>query len=126
MKKLLNTSLLLTSLLGYMEWGGDNCSFIFQVEYELFSSIKDKGMSLLHPFIVIPLVGQVILFITIVQKQPNRALSIIGLVCLSVIMLFLHFVGVISSNMNVVLSTIPFLITGILFIWFYNKKRVVG
>jgi hypothetical protein len=51
-KVLLNIGLLLSSLIGYMEWGGGNYSFIFQVEYRLLTGAPGSTGAMMHPFVL--------------------------------------------------------------------------
>ncbi len=69
--KLLNIILIITSLFGYLEWGQDNTSFLFEVEYLVLKNIFTTVESVLHPFILIPLFGQIILFFTIFLKKTT-------------------------------------------------------
>lgn len=119
MKKLINALLILTSLVGYLEWGEGNQSFFFQVEYDLLFGSIGTADSFSHPLIFIPLIGQLLLLITLFQKTPNNWMSVIGLICLSLIMYFLLFVGVLSSNMHIVLSAVPFTLVSF---WFYQHR----
>lgn len=122
MKKLLNLCLIITSLFGYLEWGQGQQSFLFQTEYELI--FGDKGLqNLLHPFVILPLGGQLLLLITLFQKTPSKALTYIGLGCLSLLLVFIAFIGVISFNFKILASTLPFIITGILVIMKYRKEK---
>jgi hypothetical protein len=121
MKKLINIFLLLTFQIGYLHWGKDNSSFIFTSEAALLSKINTTPQALLHPFILIPLCGQLILLYTLFQKEPGRILTYTGLSCLSILMLFLFFIGIITPSIKIAGSAIPFIITGILAIH-YNRK----
>ena len=56
--KILNLLLIVTSLLGYLEWGGGNASFLFQAEGEVLSKMWSEPSSVLHPFIVFPILAQ--------------------------------------------------------------------
>lgn len=120
-KKLLNVCLLLTSLIGYLQWGKDNHTFLFQVEAGLMTgntSMKD----MLHPFILVPMLGQLLLLITLFQKIPGNALTIAALACLGIIMLFLFLIGLLSMNFFITLSTLPFIITGVLVVTGFRKN----
>jgi len=121
-KRLLNISLLLTSLIGYLEWGGNNHAFLFQVECDLIFSSKHDSNTFLHPFILVPLCGQLMILYSIFQKTPGKIVSLVGLICLSIIMLFLFFIGLLGLNIKTIMSAIPFIITGILIIR-YNRQR---
>ena len=121
--KILNFCLILTSLFGFLEWGKGSQMFLFQAEYEIFTKIFTDPISVLHPFIQFPFIGQVLLFITLFQKQPSKLLTYIGLGCLSLLLLFVFFIGIISSNFKIICSIIPFIIIGIL-ILIENRKRI--
>ncbi len=109
MKKIINAGLLICSLFVYLEWGGGYHAFIIQGEWEMFSKAMVDPMSALHPFVILPLAGQIMLLYTLFQKDPGRRLTLIALGCLSLLILFITFVGVLSRNYKVVLSTIPFI-----------------
>ena len=122
MKRLINICLLLTFLLGYLAWG-KNHSFIFQLEAEIFLKGKNDLKSILHPLILIPFFGQIILLYTIFQQKVSRILSLIGLACLSTLMLLLFVIGLLDFNIKIAGSTLPFIIMGI-FVLRYNWKRI--
>ena len=123
-QKLLNLALILSSLIVYLEWGGDNSMFLFEGEIEFFSKIFQDPLSILHPFIILPLCGQIILAITLFQKQPSKILTYVGLGGLSILILFISFIGLLDLNFKIVLSTIPFILSGILAIR-NQRKRVI-
>lgn len=108
-KRVVNGLVIITFLLGYMEWGTDNKAFIFQAVAALFTSIPNDFYGLLNPFVLIPFAGIIMLAITLFQLSPNRKLSVIGLACLGVLIVFLFFIGLLSGNYKIILSTIPFL-----------------
>lgn len=114
MKRIINICLVLTFLIGYLEWGKGSHIFIFQAEAEIFLKIKSDPLSVLHPFIIIPFCGQVMLLFTAFQQKPNRFLTFAGLACLGLFMLFLFFIGIVSLNLKILLSTLPFIFTGII------------
>jgi hypothetical protein len=121
MKKLLNILLIMTSLIGYLEWP-NNHGFLFQLQYELlFGSARDFK-NFLHPAILFPMTGELILIFTMFQKIPDRILTLIGLACVAVIMILLMIVGVASTNIKIAGSTIPFFITTY-FVLKYNLKK---
>lgn len=122
MKKLLNLALLLSSLIGYLEWGGGNHQFLFQIEYELiFGALKDPN-NFKHPFVLLPILGQVLILITLFQKTPGRTLTFIGLACMSLLILIILLSGALGLNLRVVLSTLPFIITGIFVVHAHWKR----
>ncbi len=112
-KKIINVIIILSSFIGYLEWGTNRHAYIFQVLFELFTKNIADTSSFLHPLILIPLAGLVMLLITIFQKKPKRVLSLIGLASLSTIMLLLLFIGIIDLNPKIIISTLPFVIAGV-------------
>src|SRR5690606_119379 len=98
--KVLNACLILTSLVGYLEWGGDKSTFLFQAEAEVISQLFSDPLSAIHPLTLIPLVGQLMLFVTLFQKRPGRKLTFIGLACLSMLLLFMFFIVKVAGNFD--------------------------
>ena len=121
-KKLLNSLLIITSLFGYLEWGGGNKIFLFQAEQEIFVKLFQDPLSVAHPFTLLPLFGQLILLFTLFQRSPGRILTLMGLGCLSILLSFMFLIGLISFNFKILVSTVPFLVVGILTIMELRKK----
>jgi hypothetical protein len=107
--RLLSAGLLFTSLFGYLEWGNDQHSFLFQVEYDLFFGSSQGADSFQHPFVFLPLLGQLLLLIAIFQNTPARLLVLSGMACISVLMLMIFIVGILSFNVAIAGSSLPFL-----------------
>lgn len=122
MRRIINIILLLTFLMGYLEWGKGSHLFIFQAEAEILWKAVHSPKEIFHPFILIPFFGQIMILYTIFQKQPSRTLSLAGLACLSTIMLLLFFIGIYGPNYKILGSTIPFLFAGI-FVLRHNWKK---
>jgi hypothetical protein len=119
--KILNLCVLLTSLIGYLEWGRDMHMFLFQGEAEVVGKLFHDPMAVIHPLTLLPLFGQLILLYTLFQKTPGKILTYIGLGCLSLLLLFITLVGALSLNYKIVLSTIPFILSGALTV--INTRR---
>ncbi len=113
-RKILNLLLIITSLFGYLEWGTENKMFLFQGEWEVLVKLFQDPVAAAHPFTLMPLFGQILLLITLFQKEPGKIITFIGLGCLSLLLLFMFLIGILSLNFKILLSTIPFIITGVL------------
>ena len=113
-RRLLNGCLIVTSLFGYLEWGTENHMFLFQGEIEVLSRLLNNPVAAAHPFTLLPLFGQIILFATLFQKRPGKIMTLIGLGCLGLLLLFMFLIGILAFNYKIFLSTLPFLITAIL------------
>jgi amino acid transporter len=122
MKQLLNFCLLLSSLIAYLEWGGGNSTFLFQAEYDILFGASGTKETFAHPAVLIPLAGQLALLITLFQKRPNRILTLIGLISLSLLILFIFFIGLLSLNFKMALSALPFIVVGF-FVLRYNRRN---
>lgn len=121
--KLLNLLVILSSLIGYLEWGPDQSQFLFQAEGEIILRLfRDPG-SAIHLFTILPLLGQIVLVVTLFQKQPSRMLTYCGIAALAVLLVFIFIVGVIGPNFKTVLSTLPFLVLSYLTIRHTTKLR---
>ena len=122
--KILNTLLIISSLFGFLEWGENKTMFLIQVEAEIFSTIlKDPG-SLIHPFILLPLLGQILLLLTLVQKIPNKLMTYLGIGGVGIIMALIFLIGCLNINFMMLLSTIPFLVISFYTIRHHTKKRI--
>jgi len=110
--KILNICLILTSLGGYLEWGRNNKMFLVQGEILVISKLLNAPGSVLHPFTLLPLIGQVLLVITLFQKSPSRLLTFLGLSGIGVLLILMFAIGLLSLNVKITLSTLPFLVTG--------------
>jgi len=115
--RLLNFALIVTSLAGYLEWGKDQAMFLFQGEYEIIQKLIADPMSVAHPFVLFPLFGQILLLVTLIQKKPSKWLTYAGIVCLGLLLGLICFIGIISFNWRIFLSTLLFIFTAIYRIW---------
>ncbi|MCB0443635.1 MAG: hypothetical protein KDC50_06250 [Flavobacterium sp.] len=111
--KLLHFLLLVTSLLGYLEWSGNSSSFLFEAEAEVLSKLFTNPLAVLHPFTLVPMIGQLILIITLLQKRPRKILAYISISCLAILLGFMLLVGFLSLNYKIILSTLPFFIVSV-------------
>ncbi len=121
--KILNIVLIIFSLIGYLEWGTDNKSFLFEGEYEVLSNIFTNPEKVVHPFTVIPLLGQILLLITLFQKKPSKMLTYIGIACVGLLLGFMFFIGLIGMKFKILLSTLPFLATAVYTILYLRKAK---
>ena len=122
--KLLNTLLIVTSLLAFLEWGQNKQMFLFQIEAELFSKIPQDPFSILHPLVLLPLIGQFLLLFTLVQKKPGNLLTYIGIGGIGILILLIFLVGCIDFNLKILFSTLPFLAIGFFTIRHRRKMAV--
>ncbi|MCC6281280.1 MAG: hypothetical protein IT262_11800 [Saprospiraceae bacterium] len=115
--------LLLSSLIGYLEWGGGNNGFLFELEAVVLQKLWSDPLAAIHPFTILPLIGQVLLLVALFQKKPAKALFISGLICLSTIMVLLLVIGVLSMHWKIIVCSLPFLITAVVAVMDLRKSR---
>ncbi|WP_410221174.1 hypothetical protein [Pedobacter sp.] len=122
-EKLLNTLLIIFSLFGYLEWGADSSTFLFEGEYEVLSNLLIKPDTVIHPFTMIPFLGQILLFATLFQKKPNKIMTYIAIVCLGLLLGFMFFIGITRINFKILISTLPFLVTATYTVFHLRKQK---
>lgn len=121
--KILNALLIVTSLLGYLEWSGDSHTFLFQAEAEILHKLFTNPSSIVHPFILLPLIGQILLLITLFQKSPSKILTYVSIAGLGLLLGFMFIIGLISLNYKIIISTISFLVVAVLTIINLRKLK---
>jgi len=111
--KILNTLLILASLIGYLEWSGNNHLFIFEAEREIILKLFTDTNSVIHPLIIIPIGGQILLVLTLFQKKANKIMTYLSIAMLGCLLYFMLFIGLMSFNYKIIISTLPFLFISI-------------
>jgi len=105
--------LIFSSLFVYLEWSGGNQSFLWQAEYDVLKKAIDHPGEILHPFIIIPFLGQCLLILAIVRREKSKYLIYTGTGALSFLIIFIAIIGTLSGNIKIILSTLPFLLIAI-------------
>lgn len=121
--KILNFLLIVTSLIGYLEWSRDSHMFLFQAEGEIIRKLFSDPLSVIHPFIMLPMIGQIILAVTLFQKKPGKILTYISIGGLGILLVFMFLIGLISLNYKILLSTIPFIVVVVLTVMHFRKGK---
>jgi hypothetical protein len=121
--KILNFLLILFSLFGYLEWSGNQHIFLFEAEIEIFSKLFINPKSVIHPFIILPIIAQFLLLITLFQKTASEKLTYFSVFGLGLLLGLMLLVGIISLNYKIVISTIPFVLLSILTILNHRKQK---
>lgn len=122
--KILNAFVLVSSLFGYLEWGKNNHSFLYEGELEVLSKLFMDPLAAAHPFTLIPLLGQILLLITLFQPSPNKYLTYGGIACLALLLGLMTFIGIIDTNLKILLSTLPFIFSSFLAIWTMRSQAL--
>lgn len=122
--KIYSFVLILSSLIGYLEWGTGQHAFLWEAEWEVLQNLINGTKSVIHPFTIIPLMGQILLMVTLFQKQPSRIITYIGIACIGLLLLLMAFIGVISLSWKIFFSVVPFITLSILTIRHHRKNTV--
>ena len=120
--RILNILLICFSLLAYLEWGGGNQSYIYEIEAELFTKIFTNPSTLIHPFILLPVIGQILLLVSIFHTPYKTIITYMGMTCIGLLFSFILFIGIIKGNLKILISVMPFFITAIYTIQFLRNK----
>jgi hypothetical protein len=118
--------LILFSLIGYLEWGGGQKSFIVEVEIDILTKLFTDIKSMLHPLVILPFTGQLILIVTFIRKSSNIKWIHAGALAIGILYLLIFFIGCMLLNFEILISALPFLITYSLFLMqkrFENKIK---
>lgn len=118
--KLLVFLIIITSLLGYLEWGGGNKAFLFEMEMEVISRLFSNPGSIIHPLTILPMIGQLMLIFSLWREPFYKKLAFWGLGLIAILLVFILVVGVISLNWKIMVSVVPFLILSGMF-YFLNR-----
>ncbi len=108
-----NLMLILTSLIVYLEWGKDSKMFLWQMELDIVLKSIKNPLTLLHPLVLMPLIGQLALLLTLFQTNPSKKLTYVGVLGLGLLILFIFFIGLIGFKWKIMLYSLPFLILAI-------------
>lgn len=119
--KVLNLLLLLSFQIGYLEWGTNQHQFIFEAQSEIIFKAFENLMGVLHPFTVLPFLGECLLVLTLFQKNTNRKLMITGALLLGFFMFSLFLIGLASLKIKIIISVLPFWI--IFYLIWKNKTQ---
>jgi len=107
--RLLLLGLLVTSLLGRLEWGADQRMFLFEGEWDVLRKLFTDPLSVIHPLILFPLVGQALLLVSLLMPSPRKWVIYSAMGMLALLLGFMAFIGIIDLNWRILLSTLPYL-----------------
>ena len=119
--RLLGILLIIFSGIGYLEWGGSQRIFLFQAEFEIITKLCTNPISVLHPFTILPIIGQFLILYAITKSPFNSKIMYIGIGLLSILLGFMFIIGCISVNYKILISTFPFLGLSGFVIWRRDK-----
>lgn len=101
--------LFVSSFIGYLEWGNQS-QFIAEIELDLLLKITQTVEAFIHPFILLPLLGQIVLLISFLLPKPKIWLVIIASSGIALLFLMLFLIGILNSNLKMTCCSFPFLV----------------
>ncbi|MEI7801620.1 MAG: hypothetical protein WCI97_03125 [Bacteroidota bacterium] len=118
MLRLFNIGLLLTFSICYLEWPG-HADYMLQLQIAVFTS-NDLIAAFTHPAIITPLIGELLILISLIR--PNKKLTLLGMILLGLIVLLFLAIGIMGVNFKIILFTLPYLLLSISFL--FLRKRL--
>lgn len=110
----------------YLEWSGGNSAFVYEVAYSLLFQKNDQLSSFSHPLVLLPFLGQLIVLVALVIKQPKRWMILTGTGLMGTLVLMVLISGLLSGNWKIILSTVPFILFAVWGVRLFSKKRKEG
>lgn len=100
--------LFLSSFIGYLEWGKQS-EFIGEIEYDLLLKMTESPEAFLHPFILLPLLGQLLLLFSLWMSKPKFWMVFGASTGIALLFLLLLFIGILNWNPKITILALPFL-----------------
>jgi hypothetical protein len=100
--------LFISSFIGYLEWGNQK-TILGIIEYQLLFEKSFAQETFLHPFVIIPLMGQIALLFMFFAEHPRFWSVLLAASGVGLLFLMLLLVGIISTNFKIIISTLPYL-----------------
>jgi uncharacterized membrane protein len=122
--KILNLVLLLTSFIGYLEWGVDQKMFLIKGEIIIFQKMLINPSEVFHPLIILPFLGQVLLIMSLLWQKAFNYLTYAGMACISLLMLIIFLIGILSLNFKMIASALPFIFTAVWILFEIKKLKI--
>ena len=112
-----------SSFIGYLEWGGGNHAFVIQAEMDILSKLWTSPASVMHPFTILPLLGQVAFIIVMLSKKPQKRLFYLGIIGLGLLYGMLFFIGLMRLHGKMLLSVLPFFFSSIYSVFLFRQEQ---
>jgi hypothetical protein len=119
--RLLKIGIFISFLICFVDFGHDGAVFVGELEYNIIVNLKDTAGSFTILFFLLPFIGQLIISVSIFK---NNAITKIffGTILLSFIVLLILILGLLTSNIKIIISTIPFISISIIYFYRVTKK----
>lgn len=112
MKKIAIFATLASFLICYLEWPPNNSAFVFEMAYMLLAQKTSDASTMLHPMVLAPFVGWLLLVFSLFQKEPNKRLVYAGIAMMAILAVLLFAIGLMGKNVKITLFALPFILSG--------------
>lgn len=113
-------AVILSSFIGYLEWGGEQSGFLLEMEMNIL--LSGAKQALVHPAFLIPFIGQLLLMITLFQREPKRWMIYTGTGMLSLLLVFIFIISILSLNVKILASAVAFIISAVVLLRLSRRK----
>lgn len=103
--------------------GADQSMFLIEGEMEILSKLFSDPLSIAHPFVLLPLAGQILLLITLFQKNPSGILSLLGMAAIALLLMFIFLIGLMNLHIKILFSSLPSVGIGIISVLHHWKRK---
>lgn len=121
-KQLLAAGLFISFFFGYLEWGVDNCAFIYEGFLEVIYNTKGAKSNFTHPLILLPLIGEIIFLFGSISKSLNYKWYVAALIFTGLLYIMIILVGFLSMKVKILFSAIPYLFFAVAMIRALRKE----
>lgn len=123
MRKLILTGIFLSFLFCYLQWSGTSHGFIFQLEYEVLKESLNHPFKVLHPFTLIPFLGQFLMLLALFRKKSLVWLEWAGITCILLLPLMLLIIALLTKNVRIGASVLPVMGFIVWYIIYHKQNR---
>ncbi len=123
--RLLKIGIFISFLICFVDFGHDGALFVGELEYNIIVTLKDSNGAFAILFFLIPFIGQLIIFISIFKNNGITKIFFVTIL-LSFIVLLIFILGLLTSNIKIIISTIPFISISIIYFYKVTKRKTIN
>ena len=112
---------LVSTFILYFEWG-EQQQFLIQMEGEVILQSFQNPKNLLHPLILLPLIGQFLFLFIAIYPNARRILPIIAVSFFGLLVFIVLLAGVSGQNFKIIGLALPYVLISSL--WLFRRKNV--
>jgi hypothetical protein len=106
-----------------LEWGQDQRAFFFEMEWTVFEKLLSNPSSVIHPLIILPLLGQCFLLWALFKSSNSNWVLKSGIYLLLPLFILVFAISLLRLQIAMVLSGLPFIGLSIMLLRSVRKKN---